>query len=95
VKAGIPIALDDSGSMYVSERKIYPHEIEGRFGRLRMAAVFWLLGMYYLFPWLAWDGRQAILFDLPARKFYVFALNFWPQDFVLLAGLLILAGLSF
>ena len=86
--------VDDSGSMYVSEAKIHPREVNGRFTRLRTAAVWWLLGMYYLFPWLTWDGRQAVLFDLPARKFYLFGLNFWPQDFFFLALLLIMAGLS-
>jgi polyferredoxin len=44
-----------------------------------------LLGIYYLFPWLEWNGRQAVLFDLAARKFYVFGLAFWPQDFIFLA----------
>ena len=46
------------------------------------------------FPWLRWDGRQAVLFDLPARKFYIFGLNFWPQDFVFLAMLLMIAGIG-
>nr|MBO2468000.1 cytochrome c oxidase accessory protein CcoG [Xanthomonadaceae bacterium] len=73
---------DQGGSFYVSERKIYPRDVSGRFARLRVAAVWWLLGMFYLFPWLEWDGRQAVLFDLPARKFYVFGLAFWPQDFL-------------
>ena len=50
--------------------------------------------MYYGFPWLRWDGRQAVLFDLPARKFHVFSLTFWPQDFLFLALLLIIAALS-
>jgi polyferredoxin len=90
----IPIAVDQSTSMYRSEGKVYPREIHGRFTRLRTLAVFWLLGMYYLFPWLEWDGRQAVLFDLPARKFYVFGLVFWPQDFIFLALLLIMAGLA-
>jgi cytochrome c oxidase accessory protein FixG len=82
------------GAAYVSERKIYPREVAGRFQRLRHLAVWVLLGMYYLFPWLSWDHRQAVLFDLPARKFYVFGLSFWPQDFFFLALLLIMAGLS-
>ena len=54
---------------------MYPRDVSGRFDRLRKLAVFWLLGMYYLFPWLTWNGRQAVLFDLPARKFHVFGLN--------------------
>ena len=91
----IDIALaDEERSFYVSERKVYPRDVTGRFDRLRTAAVFWLLGMFYAFPWLRWDGRQAVLFDLPARKFHVFGLTFWPQDFPLLALLLIIAGVA-
>ncbi len=92
----IPIDLVDAGgnSLYVSERKIYPRDVSGRFQTWRKIAVAVLLGMFYVFPWLRWDGRQAVLFDLPARKFYVFGLNFWPQDFVFLAMLLIIAGLA-
>jgi cytochrome c oxidase accessory protein FixG len=56
--------------------------------------VFVLLGLFYLMPWAQWHGRQAVLFDLPARKFYVLGLTFWPQDFFYLSWLLILAGLS-
>ena len=92
---GIDIDLLDGGgdSLYVSERKVYPRDVSGRFDRLRKLAVAWLLGMYYVFPWLQWDGRQAVLFDLPARKFHVFGLTFWPQDFSLLAILLIVLAL--
>ncbi|HWS26612.1 MAG TPA: 4Fe-4S dicluster domain-containing protein [Xanthomonadales bacterium] len=95
----LPVALkviggDDDGAMYAAHKKIYPREIGGRFQRLRVAAVFWLLGMYYLFPWINWDGRQMVLFDLPARKFYILGLVFWPQDFFFLAALLIVAALS-
>jgi cytochrome c oxidase accessory protein FixG len=82
------------GGMYVSERKIHPRDVDGRFQRLRILSVFVLLGMYYLFPWLQWQGRQAVLFDLAARKFYVFGLAFWPQDFIFLALGLVMAGLS-
>ncbi len=92
----IPVEVvdDAGGSMYVSERKIYPREVSGRLNTLRIVAVFWLLGMFYVFPWLRWDGRQAVLFDLPARKFHVFGLTFWPQDFLFLALLLIIAALA-
>jgi polyferredoxin len=80
--------------LYAAQPKVYPREIDGRFARLRLGAVFGLLGIFYVFPWLRWDGHQAVLFDLPARKFHVFALTFWPQDFFWLAWLLIIAGLS-
>jgi cytochrome c oxidase accessory protein FixG len=87
----IPLKLvpAESQSLYAAQPKIYPREIDGRFQRLRTACVFGLLGVFYLFPWLRWDGRQAVLFDLPARKFHILGLTFWPQDFYLLALLLI------
>ncbi|HET6592893.1 MAG TPA: cytochrome c oxidase accessory protein CcoG [Xanthomonadales bacterium] len=81
-------------SLYRKEPKIYPRQVTGRFARLRVLAVWVLLGLYYLLPWITVNGRQAVLFDLPARKFYIFGLTFWPQDFVYLALLLIAAGLS-
>jgi polyferredoxin len=56
--------------------------------------VWVLLGIYYVLPWLEWNGRQAVLFDLPARKFFIFGLVFWPQDFIFLTWLLIMAALS-
>jgi polyferredoxin len=96
VNRRIPLdVVDEHGnSFYVSERKVYPRDVAGTLNRLRVAAVWWLLGMYYVFPWLRWDDRQAVLFDLPARKFYVFGLVFWPQDFLLLAVLLIIAAMA-
>jgi cytochrome c oxidase accessory protein FixG len=80
--------------LYVAQEKIYPREVDGLFARLRFASMFLLLGAYYGVAWLTWDGRQALLFDLPARKFYVFGLVLWPQDFFFLAWLLIIAALS-
>ncbi|MDX1519444.1 MAG: cytochrome c oxidase accessory protein CcoG, partial [Gammaproteobacteria bacterium] len=81
-------------SLFEKHQKIYPREVHGRFARLRFLSVVSLLGLFYALPWINWDGRQSILFDLPARKFYIFDLVFWPQDFLLLAFLLILAALS-
>ena len=83
-----------TNTLYKSREKIHPRDVHGTFARLRVASVWWLLGMYYLGPWLNWNGRQAILFDLPARKFYIFGLELWPQDFVFLAWLLIIAALT-
>jgi cytochrome c oxidase accessory protein FixG len=79
---------------YIAADKIYPREVHGRFARWRVAAVIVLLGLFYGVAWLPWRGRQALLFDLPARKFYVFGLTLWPQDFFYLALLLIIAALS-
>jgi cytochrome c oxidase accessory protein FixG len=79
---------------YAKHQKVYPRKVTGLFASLRVTGVLVLLGIYYSFPWLRWDGHQAVLFDLPARKFYIFGLTFWPQDFFYLAALLIIAALS-
>jgi len=84
----------ESVGMYASAKKIYPREIGGRFDKLSKLATILLLGLFYSMPWLLWDGRQAFLFDLPARKFYLLGLTLWPQDFPYLALLLIIAALS-
>ncbi|HUO19862.1 MAG TPA: cytochrome c oxidase accessory protein CcoG [Steroidobacteraceae bacterium] len=90
----VPAPDAGDGAFYAAAEKIYPREISGRFSRLRRAAVIVLLGLFYGVAWLEWDGHQAILFDLPARKFHLFALTLWPQDFLYLALLLIIAALS-
>ena len=79
---------------YLAHQKIYPREVSGRFQRLRHAAVWVLLGLYYVLPWINLHGRQAVLFDLRARQFYIFDLVLWPQDFIFLTWLLVLAALS-
>ncbi|MBT8145049.1 MAG: cytochrome c oxidase accessory protein CcoG, partial [Gammaproteobacteria bacterium] len=81
-------------SLYAAARKIYPREVDGRYQRLRNIAVVVLLGLYYLLPWINWNGRQAVLFDLPARKFHLFGLTLWPQDLYYLTAMLVLAALA-
>ena len=81
-------------SYYQAHQKIYPREVSGRYTRYRQAAVWVLLGIFYLLPWLDLHGRQAVLFDLRDRKFYVFSLVMWPQDFIFLTWLLVIAALS-
>ncbi len=87
-------AGDIEGELYQKRQKIYPREVHGIFAVLRTAAVLVLLGLYYIVPWLRWDERQAVLFDLPARKFYLFGMVIWPQDFIYLAALLIIAAMA-
>jgi cytochrome c oxidase accessory protein FixG len=82
------------GGLYAARQKIYPREIDGRFQHLRTAAAWVLLGIFYAIPWLRWNGRQAVLFDLPVRQFHIFGLTLWPQDFYYLTWLLVIAALS-
>jgi cytochrome c oxidase accessory protein FixG len=87
-------AQAQAAPMFASAEKIYPREMQGRFDRLSKLATITLLGLFYVVPWLMWDDRQAFLFDLPARKFYLLGLTLWPQDFPFLAALLVIAALS-
>lgn len=80
--------------LYQRREKIYTRNIEGFFQRIRLFTGWPLLLGYFLMPWLFWDGRQAMLFDLPERKFYILFLTFWPQDFPLLAWVLIIGAFA-
>ena len=78
--------------MYAAREEIYPREAKGRYATLRWACVWLTQLVFYLLPWMNWNGRQAILFDLGARKFYIFGMVLWPQDFIYLAALLIICA---
>ncbi|MCW9017817.1 MAG: cytochrome c oxidase accessory protein CcoG, partial [Kangiellaceae bacterium] len=80
--------------LYEKPEKIYPRQVHGIYARLRILTVLLLLGLYYFAPWITWDSRQAILLDLPARKFHLFAATFWPQDFVYLTLLLVICAVG-
>jgi len=76
-----------------TQQKIYPRAISGYYAKLRWYMVWFTQVLFYGTLWLSWNGRQAVLFDLAARKFYIFGLVFWPQDFIYLAVLLIISAL--
>ncbi len=78
--------------LYASRKKIYVKEVKGFFQRIRNVSLLVLMGMYFLFVWLTLDGQPLILFDLPAREFHLYGLTFYPKDFFLLSGLLIIAA---
>ena len=89
-----PASSEQEIKLYAKAPKVYPRETEGRFSRLRVLAAWVLLGLFYVLPWVQWNGRQVVLFDLPAREFHVFGLTFWPQDFAMLALLLAIAAMT-
>ncbi len=81
-------------NMYAAREDIYPREIKGRYASLRWVCLWLTQLVFYGLPWLQWNGRQAVLFDLGARKFYIFGIVLWPQDFIYLAALLIICAYS-
>ena len=81
-------------ALYEVRKKIYPRAVSGWFANWRIMLVLATQLAFYGTPWLTWNDRQAVLFDLVSRKFYIFGLVFWPQDFVFLTGLLIISAYS-
>ena len=81
-------------SLFEIRRKLYPRAVTGFLARQRVLLVVFTQLAFYGTAWLEWNDRQAVLFDLAARKFYIFGFVFWPQDFIFLTGLLVIAALS-
>ena len=80
--------------LYEARHKVYPRAIDGTFNRLRWVLLIATQLVFYGLPWLQWGERQMVLFDLGARRFYLFGLVLYPQDFIYLTGLLIISALS-
>jgi cytochrome c oxidase accessory protein FixG len=90
------VAADDEEmvSLYAAAKKIYPRSVEGIFAYWRWVVVAITQMVFYGLPWMEWGARQAVLFDLTARRFYIFGLVLYPQDFIYLTGLLVISALS-
>ncbi len=84
-----------SASLQVEEStKLYPRSVDGLFARWRWGLVFLTQLVFYGLPWLQWSGRQAVLFDLETKRFFLFGLVLYPQDLIYLTGLLVISALS-
>jgi cytochrome c oxidase accessory protein FixG len=91
----IPVAFDEAElALFEERKKIYPRTQNGWFSSWRWALVFFTQVLFYGSAWLTWNDRQAVLFDLVNRKFYIFGMVLWPQDFIYLAVLLVISALS-
>ncbi len=85
--------------LYAARQKIFPKRVAGTFRSLKWWIMLVTLGIYYVTPWLRWDRGlhapdQAVLVDLPGRRFYFFFIEIWPHEFYYIAGLLIMAGIG-
>jgi cytochrome c oxidase accessory protein FixG len=81
-------------SLYEKQAKIYPRAVSGWFAGWRWTMVWLTQLVFYGLPWLQWNGRQAVLFDLAERRFFVFGLVLQPQDLIYLAALLVISALA-
>ncbi|NJS40000.1 MAG: cytochrome c oxidase accessory protein CcoG [Rhodobacteraceae bacterium] len=89
----------DPPSLYVAREPIFPRRVKGNFRTLKWWLLGLMLGIYYITPWIRWDRGpnlpdQAVLIDLPGRRFFFFMIEIWPHEFYFIAGLLIMAGLG-
>jgi cytochrome c oxidase accessory protein FixG len=85
--------------LYAPRKKIFPKRASGTFRRFKWQVMAITLAIYYLTPWLRWDRGvhapdQAVLVDIANRRFYFFFIEIWPQEFFLVAGLLVMAGIG-
>ena len=90
----IPVPEEEGQGLFASDKKIYPRSVSGIFANWRRAFVWLTQIVFYGLPWVHWGERQAVLFDLAARRFYIFGFVLYPQDFIYLTGLLVLAAFS-
>jgi len=81
-------------SLYAAQEKIYPRSIFGYFAKWRWVMIWLTQLFFYGMPWLNWGQRQAFLFDLDAKRFYIFKLVLYPQDLIYLTAILIISALS-
>jgi cytochrome c oxidase accessory protein FixG len=80
--------------LYEIRRKIYPRAVSGLFAKWRWALVWLTQLVFYGLPWLTWNDRPAVLFALEARRFYLFGVVLYPQDFIYLTGLLVISAMA-
>ena len=86
-----PITLEetfrDQVSSISSEGKrnwIYPKKPNGYYYKARTVLSWFLLGFLFLAPFIKINGNPIILLNILERKFIIFGVVFWPQDFYLL-----------
>ena len=79
-------------NLYETREKIHIRRLPGFFRTLKRWTWIPVLALFVALPWINIDGRQSVWFDLSTRQFHIFNLTFWPQDFMLLAGFLIICA---
>ena len=94
-----PVNKREKRSLYAARPRIHPKRARGDFRRLKWLIMLVTLGIYYGTPWIRWDRGpfapdQAVLIDFPARRFYFFFIEIWPQEFYYVTGLLIVAAMG-
>ena len=87
------------GPLYAARKKVYPQAVSGTYRRIKWIVLILTLGLYYLLPFVRWDRGpnlpdQAVLVDMPGRRFYFFFIELWPQEIYFFTGLLVIAAMA-
>ena len=88
------MAKQEKQSLYQSKETVYPRLIKSKSNRQRKRYAGLLYAIFFLLPWLEWGNKPVIYFHLTERQFHIFCWTFWPQDFMYLAWLLIIAAFA-
>ena len=75
------------------DETIHAKRMPGNFRTFKWLSML-LWAFYFIGPYLQWNGQQALLFDIPNRKFHLFGATIWPQDIWMLALVLILLAMT-
>lgn len=84
--------IESTSKVLEADHKIQPRSFSGFFRRVRITGGLVLFALYFGVAWLDWGGRQAVLWDLSEKKFHIFSATFWPEDLVLLSGILLICA---
>jgi len=63
---------------------VYPKKPKGRFTNYRRLLSVFLIAFLVSAPFVKVNGNQFLLFNVLERRFHIFGVVFWPQDFHLL-----------
>ncbi|MEP0354704.1 MAG: cytochrome c oxidase accessory protein CcoG [Paraglaciecola sp.] len=85
---------DKHDNTYTPRSRIYVRSVKGFLENVRRFFGLFFLGIFAIFPWIQYQGQQAILLDIGAQRFNIFGLTLWPQDLTLLAWILIVAAFA-
>ncbi|WP_227430824.1 cytochrome c oxidase accessory protein CcoG [Psychrobacter sp. I-STPA6b] len=77
-----------------TKKQVHPRFVRGLYQNIRLVSMYFLLALFLLLPWLRYDGRQAIWFDVPSQHYYIFGLTLFPQDFYFVAFFFIIAAFT-
>lgn len=84
--------IESTSKVLEADHKIQPRSFSGFYRRVRITGGLVLFALYFGVAWLDWGGRQAVLWDLSEKKFHIFSATFWPEDLVLLSGILLICA---